>query len=162
MYAGLGAVVVLATAGGIYLKSQQGPQGGSNSSRDSANLTSPAANPSTESTKTVSAGNPAVPNTPVENLNKPLVNVPDSLRAFERYLVLNTDSASAKAVLDRLSKIELSSPAEKADGALLVFNAKLQMNDSPGACQVLRDEVELAPSTHKARILTKIKDLCSG
>ena len=154
MYAGIGVGVVAAgVAAFLFLKPP-----GSKPASDSANLGTPPTS-AAESPQTQAAGQPSTETT---SLNNPIVNVPESLAVFQRYLELNDDTASARAILGRLSRINPVTPTDKADAASLVFETKLTLGDAPAACLALRSVVDAAPAGRKEQIQKKLTDLCSA
>jgi serine/threonine-protein kinase len=159
MYAGLAAVglAVIGLGGYLYLSPSKGVDNPvANNSASPSPITAPTAGE--DSSKPVaSSGVPATPSAPVEQLSARIVNVPESLKVFNRFLEVSRDSASAARLLERLSGVDLTTSVQRADAALLVYKARLNMNDAEGACEALRDAVGTAPAAQKAQIEERLK-----
>lgn len=159
LMAGIGAVVLVGAIGGaMVLKPWASKTGPDTANSSQPGLTTP---PVTDSGKpAASSGTPSTTPAPVQ-LNNSLVNVSDSLKRFSSYLELNSDSASAARILERLSTIEPKTPTDKVNAALVTFTAKLAVNDEVTACAALKDVQELSARTAlKSTVEKKLKDLC--
>jgi hypothetical protein len=149
MYAGIGGGALLAAAVAAYIV-MKNPEAGK-TPPNSAD--SPAPAQTSVPTDSVKPAGVTTPPATVQLNNNPLpVNVSDSLRTFARFLELKTDSTSAARLVDRLIALDVKTPADKAEAALILYTARLRQLDADGACQALKEAVGDAPAAQKAKI----------
>jgi serine/threonine-protein kinase len=143
LYAGAGLGLILAAGAVAFVM-----KGGSKSGPDSANSTNPpAATSSSDSVKPVTQANPA-PTTPTTQFSNRLGSVKDSLDVFERVMENKDDSATAAAVLERLSKVAPSSEEDRVHAAEVTYQARLLSNaPKEKACEALTFVADIAPKT---------------
>jgi hypothetical protein len=155
LMAGVGAAVLIAAIGGAMVLKPWA----SKTAPDTANSTLPVSTPtSPDSVKPgLAAGAQSSPPASVP-LNQSLVSVSDSLRVFDKYLELNDDSASARAILGRLSALNPKGDEEVVRAARIVYLAKLALDDAGAACIALKDVQDRAARTSlKAKIEADLK-----
>jgi hypothetical protein len=74
--------------------------------------------------------------------------VKDSLDVFERVMENKDDSATAAAVLERLSKVAPSSEEDRVHAAEVTYQARLLSNaPKEKACEALTFVADIAPKT---------------
>jgi serine/threonine-protein kinase len=140
--AGIAGFVVLAAVGGIYFANK--PAGGSNSGPNATD--SPQNGPSPVTTN------------PTTSLSQSLVNVQDSLNLYLNILETSDDSTAARRVLGRLGELVVTTDDDKVRKARVMYQARLMLNDAPGACAYLFDaERHQASDSVKAKLTSDLK-----
>jgi serine/threonine protein kinase len=146
IFAGIGVLAAAGIAAAMFLK-----PGGGKSTSDSADSTvTPVVTTPVDSSGTVAAsGQPQ----PVQLNNRiPVIVVADTLSMLKRLFEAKDDSASAMAIIERVTALNPKSAEDRVQAATLLHDAHLaSTGDKVKACLALRAVQEIAPGTTMAR-----------